>query len=138
MAIRLNGMSTSVVSSATKRIFPRSNNSLKEILDRPFLIVRFGDHQPYIARDMWEPSKSADERVRSMAKFARQYFTTYYAVETMNFAPKAALPDVDRLDATYLGAVIATLAGLPLDEIQKGATCDAQPRNGEFYDFDNG
>jgi hypothetical protein len=54
----------------------------------PFLIVRFGDHQPYISSKMIEPGKDIAEVTRSIAKRDPRYFTTYYAIDAVNYRPR--------------------------------------------------
>lgn len=104
----------------------------------PFLIVRFGDHQPFLARDLWRPKQSGSAKLRAIARFEAPFFTTYYAVDAINFMPKAALPDVPILDAPYLGPLIAKLAGLPLDGVQAYHMNNVIACQGEFYACRNG
>jgi hypothetical protein len=44
-----------------------------------------------------------------------RYFTTYYAVDAINFKPRNMAAALDTLDGPYLPLVIQQLAGLPLD-----------------------
>ena len=44
-----------------------------------------------------------------------RYFTTYYALDAINFKPKDVSSALDRLDAPYLPLVVQEAAGLPLD-----------------------
>ena len=44
-----------------------------------------------------------------------RYFTTYYAIDTVNFTPKDMSSALDRLEAPYLPLVVQEAAGLPLD-----------------------
>jgi hypothetical protein len=43
------------------------------------------------------------------------YFTTYYAIDTVNFSPVDLSSALNRLDAPYLPLVVLEAAGLPLD-----------------------
>ena len=106
--------------------------------EEQFLIVRFGDHQPFLARPYLEHEVSDAKRATSIAEFSLLYFTTYFAVDTVNFTPTAALPDVERLDAPYLGAEIAHLAGLPLDGVQRFQLDAIERCRGAFYNCDGG
>jgi hypothetical protein len=44
-----------------------------------------------------------------------RYLTTYYAIDTINFAPADTSSALDRLDAPYLPIVVMEAAGVPLD-----------------------
>ena len=44
-----------------------------------------------------------------------RYFTTYYAIERVNFRPDDLSSALDRLEAPYLPLVVQEAAGLPLD-----------------------
>jgi hypothetical protein len=80
-----------------------------------FLIVRFGDHQPSISASMIEPGLSADMLARRLMTYDPRYFATYYAIDTVNFAPADVSSALDRLDAAYLPLVVQEAAGLSLD-----------------------
>ena len=80
-----------------------------------FLLVRFGDHQPDFADRIIDPSlKELDIALRLEALDAR-YFTTYYAIDAVNFKPADVSSALDTLEAPYLPLVIQEAAGLPLD-----------------------
>jgi hypothetical protein len=81
----------------------------------PFLIVRFGDHQPDFTSYIIEPGLDDNEIAKRLMEYDPRYFTTYYALDTINFKPvrlSSALPTVD---APYLPIVIQDAAGIPLD-----------------------
>jgi phosphoglycerol transferase MdoB-like AlkP superfamily enzyme len=80
-----------------------------------FLIVRYGDHQPEFTTELIEPGIDERTLAQRMESFDARYFTTYYAVDTVNYTPPATaiLPQI--LDAPYMPLVIQELAGLPLD-----------------------
>jgi Sulfatase len=80
-----------------------------------FLIVRFGDHQPFFARNIITPTLDHNELARRIAAFDPTYFTTYYAIDAVNFTPADLSLAIDRLDAPYLPLVVLEAAGLPLD-----------------------
>ena len=79
-----------------------------------FLMLRFGDHQPGMARII-DPSATEDMVSRSMMTYDPRYFTTYYALDAVNFDPKDVSSALDRLEAPYLPLVLQEAAGLPLD-----------------------
>jgi hypothetical protein len=80
----------------------------------PFLVLRFGDHQPGMAKIIDPAATEAEVSQRIMAHDPR-YFTTYYALDTINFQTKDMSSALDRLEAPYLPLVIQEAAGLPLD-----------------------
>jgi hypothetical protein len=83
--------------------------------DESFLIVRFGDHQPYFARNLIDPAMDDSLVARRIAAADPKYLTTYYAINTINFTPRDLSSALDTLDAPYLPLVVLEAAGLPLD-----------------------
>jgi len=83
--------------------------------DESFLIVRFGDHQPTISQKLLEPGIDRAHLAKRMMAADRRYFSTYYAVDTINFHPADISSALDKLDAAYLPIVIQDAAGVPLD-----------------------
>ena len=81
----------------------------------PFLIVRFGDHQPLFARHFVD--RSIDERTlaQRVRDYDPRYLTTYYTIDAINFAPADLSSALDQLDAPYLPIVVMEAAGVPLD-----------------------
>jgi phosphoglycerol transferase MdoB-like AlkP superfamily enzyme len=80
-----------------------------------FLIVRFGDHQPSISQKLLEPGIDRAHLAKRMMAADRRYFSTYYAIDTVNFSPKDMSSALEKLDAAYLPIVIQDAAGVPLD-----------------------
>lgn len=103
-----------------------------------FLIVRFGDHQPYISSKMLDPGKSITEVTRMIAERDRRYFTTYYAIDAVNYRPKNLSSAVDHLDAPYLPLVVLEAAGLPLDASFAEQKAIMQRCGNVFYDCKEG
>jgi len=91
--------------ASLKRKFPNES----------FLLVRFGDHQPAISARLIDPSLSDKEISRKIRAYDTSYFTTYYAIDTINFDPVNVSSALDRLEAPYLPLVVQEAAGLPLD-----------------------
>jgi hypothetical protein len=87
----------------------------REFPGERFLIVRFGDHQPQFAKHLIDPTIAPAELGRRIAAFDPGYFTTYYAIDAVNFRPADLTLAIDKLDAPYLPLVILEAAGLPLD-----------------------
>jgi hypothetical protein len=80
-----------------------------------FLIVRYGDHQPDFAVKIMEPSLDEKAVGDRLLRFDPKYYTTYYAIDAINFKPVDLSSAVDTLDGPYLPLVVQEAAGLPLD-----------------------
>ncbi len=82
--------------------------------DEPFLLVRFGDHQPAIAQKLLEPGLAQAKLAERIMTHDPRYYATYYAIDALNYQPAmaSALP---MLDAAYLPLVIQDAARIPLD-----------------------
>ncbi len=80
-----------------------------------FLIVRYGDHQPDFAAKIINPSLDEKAVGELLLRFDPKYFTTYYAIDTVNFKPVDLSSAADTLDGPYLPLVVQEAAGLPLD-----------------------
>jgi hypothetical protein len=87
----------------------------REFPDEPIFIVRFGDHQPLFARDFIDPTLNRTEIARHILERDARYFTTYYAIDAVNFRPVDLSSALDPLDAPYLPLVVLEGAGVPLD-----------------------
>ena len=81
----------------------------------PFLVVRFGDHQPFISQRILQPGADEKTVAKAMAAHDPRYFTTYYSIDAVNFPQVNLGPALDRLEAPYLPLVILEAAGLSLD-----------------------
>jgi Sulfatase len=80
-----------------------------------FLIFRFGDHQPGLSAKIVDPLASNAEIARRIMSYDFRYFTTYYAIDAINFQPKDVSAALERLEAPYLPVVVQEAAGLQLD-----------------------
>ncbi len=87
----------------------------REFPGEEFLIVRYGDHQPDFAKLLVDPSIDVMELGRRLMRFDPRYFTTYYAIDAVNFKPVALGSALDMLDAPYLPLMVQEAAGVPLD-----------------------
>jgi hypothetical protein len=87
----------------------------REFPDEPFLIVRFGDHQPLFAKHIIDPALDEAAIGRRITAFDPRFFTTYYAIDTVNFDPVDLTSAGDTLDAPYLPLIVLEAAGVPLD-----------------------
>ena len=86
----------------------------REFPSESFLIVRYGDHQPAFAPHVLNPSLSPDAIARDLQSLDPRYFTTYYAIDAVNFTPADLSSALTELDAPYLPLVVQEAAGVPL------------------------
>ena len=110
----------------------------REFPGEPFLIVRFGDHQPDFAKLIVDPDIDVDELRRRLMANDPRYFTTYYAIDAINFRPVDLSSSLDVLDAPYLPLVVQEAAGLPLDATFAEQKRILQRCRGLFYACGNG
>jgi len=80
-----------------------------------FLVVRYGDHQPDFASFMLEPWLDELGINRRLMTYDPRYFTTYYALDAVNFKPVNLSSALDTIEGPYLPLVVQEAAGLPLD-----------------------
>ena len=80
-----------------------------------FLIIRFGDHQPDFAASLIDPTLDDNGIAQRLMTYDPRYFTTYYAIEAINFTPVDTSSALDTLEGPYLPLVVQEAAGLPLD-----------------------
>ena len=87
----------------------------KKFPAQPFLIVRYGDHQPEFSSDILDPGLDEAGVGKKFESFDPRYFSTYYAIDTINFEPVKSPAVMETIDAPYLPLVIQEAAGIPLD-----------------------
>ena len=80
-----------------------------------FLLVRYGEHQPDFASFMLEPWLDELGINRRLMTYDPRYFTTYYALDAVNFKPVNLSSALDTIERPYLPLVVQEAAGLPLD-----------------------
>jgi hypothetical protein len=100
--------------------------------------VRFGDHQPAISSKILEPALDDAKIGEHIRAYDPAYFTTYYAIDTVNFEPVDLSSAMDTLEAPYLPIVIQEAAGIPLDPTFIEQKKIMQRCNGAFYSCDGG
>lgn len=83
--------------------------------DQSFMVLRFGDHQPAISQKLLEPGIDQKALARRLMAADPRYFSTYYALDGINFTPPDLSSALETLDAAYLPLVIQEAAGVPLD-----------------------
>lgn len=82
--------------------------------DEPFLLVRFGDHQPAISQKLLEPNLPQQQLADRIMTHDSRYYKTYYAIEGLNYKPNMSSA-LETLDAAYLPLAIQDAAGVALD-----------------------
>jgi hypothetical protein len=83
--------------------------------DQSFLVLRFGDHQPAISQKLLEPGIDRNLLAQRLMVADPRYFSTYYALDGINFRPPDLSSALETLDAAYIPIVIQEAAGVPLD-----------------------
>jgi phosphoglycerol transferase MdoB-like AlkP superfamily enzyme len=83
--------------------------------DQSFLVLRFGDHQPAISQKLLEPGIDRKLLAQRLMAADPRYFSTYYALDGINFRPPDLSSALETLDAAYIPIVIQEAAGVPLD-----------------------
>jgi len=110
----------------------------REFPDDSFLLVRFGDHQPDFASHLIEPGLDDPGIESRLMSWDHRYFTTYYAIDAINFTPVDVSSALDTLEGPYLPLVVQEAAGLPLDPSFAAQKKILLRCNGLFYGCDNG
>jgi hypothetical protein len=87
----------------------------RDFPNEAFLIVRFGDHQPDFAASLIDPTLDENGIARRLMAYDPRYFTTYYAIDAINFTPIDMSSALGTLEGPYLPLVVQEAAGLPLD-----------------------
>jgi len=98
-----------------------------------FLLVRFGDHQPDFASTLIDPDLDESAVARRLMNYDPRYFTTYYAIDAINFTPLDVSSALDTLEGPYLPLVVQEAAGLPLDTSFAEQKKILKRCNGLFY-----
>jgi phosphoglycerol transferase MdoB-like AlkP superfamily enzyme len=83
--------------------------------DQSFLVLRFGDHQPAISQKLLEPGIDRASLAKRLMTADPRYFSTYYAIDGINYQPRNLSSALETLDAAYIPLVLQEAAGLPLD-----------------------
>ncbi|MEA2906989.1 MAG: hypothetical protein QOI12_4376 [Alphaproteobacteria bacterium] len=105
----------------------------REFPDESFLVVRFGDHQPGLAKYFVDPTLGQSEVAQRIQHFDPRYYTAYYAIDAINFVPAEVSSALDTLDAPYLPLAVLEAAGVPLDPSFAEQKKILQRCHGQFY-----
>jgi hypothetical protein len=91
------------------------DNLKRDFPDESFLLVRYGDHQPDFASFILEPSLDEAGIAQRLTSYDPRYFTTYYAIDAVNYQPVHMSTARETIEGPYLPLITQELAGLPLD-----------------------
>ncbi len=101
--------------------------------EQSFLVLRFGDHQPAISQKLIEPGIDRKLLGQRLMAADPRYFSTYYALDGINFRPPDLSSALETLDAAYIPLVIQEAAGVPLDPSFKEQKSIMLRCRGAFY-----
>jgi hypothetical protein len=110
----------------------------KKFPAQPFLIVRYGDHQPEFSPQLLDPGLDEAGIGKKLENYDPRYYATYYAIDAVNFEPVKSPAVMDTIDAAYLPLVIQEAAGIPLDPSFEEQKAIMLRCNGIFYDCKDG
>ena len=79
------------------------------------MLVRYGDHQPDFASVIIDPSLDEAGIAKRIMAYDPRYFTTYYAIDAVNYRPPNVTSALDTIEGPYLPLIVQESAGLPLD-----------------------
>jgi Sulfatase len=101
--------------------------------DESFLLIRYGDHQPDFASFILEPSLDEAGIAQRLTSYDPRYFTTYYAIDAINYQPVNMPTAIETIEGPYLPMITQELAGLPLDASFAEQKRIFQRCKGQFY-----
>jgi hypothetical protein len=105
----------------------------KKFPAQPFLIVRYGDHQPEFSPHLLDPDLDEAAIGKKLMDYDPRYYATYYAIDGVNFEPVKSPTEMDTIDGAYLPLVIQEAAGIPLDPSFEEQKAIMLRCNGVFY-----
>jgi len=105
----------------------------RDFPDEKFLIVRFGDHPPALSHRIMDPALNDSEIAQRVMNYDPDFYSTYYVIDAVNFAPASLTTARSRLDAPYLPLVVQEAAGLPLDPTFREQKHILERCEGVFY-----
>jgi Sulfatase len=110
----------------------------KRFAGEPFLIVRYGDHQPEFSPHLLDPGLDEAGVGKKLDAYDPRYYATYYAIDAVNFEPVKSPAVMDTIDAPYLPLVVQEAAGIPLDPSFVEQKAIMLRCKGIFYACNNG
>jgi hypothetical protein len=105
----------------------------KKFPAQPFLIVRYGDHQPEFSPHVLDPDLDEAGVGKKLDAYDPRYYATYYAIDAVNFEPVKSPTVMETIDGPYLPLVIQEAAGIPLDPSFEEQKAIMLRCNGMFY-----
>src|SRR5262249_34276720 len=78
----------------------------KQFPGERFLLVRYGDHQPDFASTIMEPRLDDGTIARRIFQHDPRYYTTYYAIDAVNFHPVNVNSALDTIEGPYLPLIV--------------------------------
>jgi Sulfatase len=105
----------------------------KKFPAQPFLIVRYGDHQPEFSPHLLDPALDEAAIGKKLMDYDPRYYATYYAIDGVNFEPVKSPTEMDTIDGAYLPLVVQEAAGIPLDPSFAEQKAIMLRCNGVFY-----
>jgi len=115
---------------------------LEELAQRfpgePFLVVRYGDHQPQFGAELIDASLTKSELAMRAKASDPRYLITYYANDAVNFTPVNLSSALGTIDAPYLPLVLMEAAGVPLEPDFAQQKVMLQRCGGVFYHCEGG
>ena len=105
----------------------------KKFPAQPFLIVRYGDHQPEFSPHLLDPDLDEAGIGKKLEHYDPRYYATYYAIDAINFEPVRSPTAMETIDGAYLPLVIQEAAGIPLDPSFAEQKAIMLRCNGLFY-----
>src|ERR1700704_2630326 len=87
----------------------------KKFPAQPFLIVRYGAHQPEFSPHVLDPGLDEAGVGKKLENYDPRYYATYYAIDAINFERAESPAVMDTIDGPYLPLVVQEAAGIPLD-----------------------
>jgi hypothetical protein len=104
----------------------------------PFLVVRYGDHQPQFGAELIDASLTKSELAMRAKASDPRYLITYYAIDAVNFTPVNLSSALGTIDAPYLPLVLMEAAGVPLEPDFVQQKVMLQRCGGVFYHCEGG
>jgi phosphoglycerol transferase MdoB-like AlkP superfamily enzyme len=103
-----------------------------------FVILRYGDHQPYMGHYMAAPELSKEEAQARIAAFDDRFYKTYYAFDLVNMQPAAQPSPIETMAVPYLASELLAIAGVPLNPPLAYQREMLTRCNGRFADCEGG
>src|ERR1700721_2401918 len=74
----------------------------KKVPGQPFLIGRYGDHQPEFSPHILDPGLDEAGVGKKLEDYDPRYYATYYAIDAINFEPVESPAVMEAAQAPFL------------------------------------